>query len=145
MTDTFIELLGVIVAVTGENPRILVVDGEDGPALPNGPFVPDDHASLEDGFRKLIEAQIGLDLYYVEQLYTFGNRFRTFAEVDGGPRTLSVAYVALTREDEIPLAGSRWADWYDFLPWEDWRKERPDDLDSLDSADIGVLYVPVHA
>jgi hypothetical protein len=89
------------------------------------------HASLEDGFRQLIETQAGLDLYYVEQLYTFGNRFRTADEIEGGPRTLSVAYVALTREDEAPLEGTRWADWYEFLPWEDWRNGRPEELDSL--------------
>ncbi len=130
-TDTVVDLLGVIVAVTDEVPRVLVVDGEDEIALPHGPFVPPDHASLEDGFRKLIEARAGLDLYYVEQLYTFGNRYRTASEIEGGPRTLSVAYVALTREDDPPLEGTRWADWYEFLPWEDWRKGRPDELDTI--------------
>ena len=130
-TNTAVDLLGVIVAVTDEAPRVLVIEGDNGFTLPNGPFVPDDHASLEDSFRQLIEARVGLDLYYVEQLYTFGNRFRTVNEIDGGPRTLSVAYVALTREDEVPLEGTRWADWYDFLPWEDWRNGRPDELDSL--------------
>jgi hypothetical protein len=130
-TDTLVNLLGVIVAVTDEVPRVLVVDSTAEIALPNGPFVPAEHASLEDGFRQLIEAKAGLDLYYIEQLYTFGNRFRTTDEIDGGPRTLSVAYVALTREDEAPLKGTRWADWYDFLPWEDWRDGRPDELDSL--------------
>ena len=130
-TNTVVDLLGVIVAVTDEVPRVLVVDGDDEIALPNGPFVPADHASLEDGFRQLIESQAGLDLYYVEQLYTFGNRFRTADEIDGGPRTLSVAYVALTREDQVPMRGARWADWYEFLPWEDWRDGRPDELDSI--------------
>ncbi len=130
-TDTIVDLLGVIVAVTDEAPRVLVVDGDDGVALPNGPFEPAEHTSLEDGFRQIIEAQAGLDLYYVEQLYTFGNRFRTPGEIGGGPRTLSVAYVALTREDEAPLAGTRWADWYEFLPWEDWRDGRPGELDSI--------------
>jgi len=125
-TDIVVDLLGVIVAVTKGAPRVLVVNSDDEIALPNGPFVPDDHASLEDGFRQLIETQAGLDLYYVEQLYTFGNRFRTALEIEGGPRTLSVAYVALTREDEAPLEGTRWANWYEFLPWEDWRNGRPD-------------------
>ena len=130
-TDTIVDLLGVIVAVTDEAPRVLVVDNGAESALPNGPFLPGEHASLEDGFRQLIEAQAGLDLYYVEQLYTFGNRYRTASEVDGGPRTLSVAYVALTREDEVPLEDVRWADCYSFLPWEDWRDGRPDELDTL--------------
>ena len=130
-TDTLVDLLGVIVAVTDGAPRILVVDRGDQIALPHGPFVPADHASLEEGFRQLIEAQAGLDLFYIEQLYTFGNRFRTVDEIDGGPRTLSVAYVALAREDAVPLDGTRWANCYDFLPWEDWRNGRPDELDSL--------------
>ena len=129
--DTVVDLLGVIVAVTDEVPRVLVVDRNDERSLPNGPFLPAGHASLEDGFRQLIEAEAGLDLYYVEQLYTFGNRFRTIDEIDGGRRTVSVAYVALTREDELPLEGTRWADWYEFLPWEDWRGGRPDELDSI--------------
>ena len=47
-------------------PRILVVDSGNGLALPHGPFDPAAHASLEDGFRQLIEAQAGLDLYYVD-------------------------------------------------------------------------------
>jgi hypothetical protein len=130
-TDTLVDLLGVIVAVTDGAPRVLVVDRNDQIALPHGPFVPADHASPEDGFRQLIEAQAGLDLFYVEQLYTFGNRFRTVDEIGGGPRTLSVAYVALAREDAVPLHGTRWANCYDFLPWEDWRNGRPDELDSL--------------
>ncbi len=130
-SDTVVDLLGVLVAVTDGAPRVLVVDRGDELALPNGPFVPGDHASLEDGFRQLIGSQAGLDLYYVEQLYTFGNRFRTAAEISGGPRTLSVAYVALTREDEVPLEGTRWANWYEFLPWEDWRDGRPAELDAV--------------
>lgn len=130
-SEAVVDLLGVIVAVTDEAPRVLVVDSKNDIALPNGPFDPQQHASLEDGFRQLIEAQAGLDLYYIEQLYTFGNRFRTADEIAGGPRTLSVAYVALTREDEAPLKGARWADCYDFLPWEDWRDGRPEELDSL--------------
>ena len=129
--NTVVDLLGVIVAVTDEKPRVLVVDTGKDTALPNGAFDPAEHASLEDGFRQIIEAQAGLDLYYVEQLYTFGNRFRTMDEVEGGPRTLSVAYVALTRENATPLPGTRWTDWYSFLPWEDWRDGRPEELESL--------------
>lgn len=126
-----VDLLGVIIAVTDEVPRVLVVDGEDGTALPHGPFMPGEHTTLEAGFRTLIEQQAGLDLYYIEQLYTFGNQYRTAEEIGGGPRTLSVAYVALTREVDVPAPGTRWADWYDFLPWEDWRGGRPDYIADL--------------
>jgi hypothetical protein len=129
--DTRVELLGVVVAVTDDVPRVLVADVQGEYGLPSGPFVPGEHTSLEDGFRQLIAAQAGLDLYYVEQLYTFGNRNRSIEEVNGGPRLLSVAYVALTREETGPDEGLRWVDLYDFLPWEDWRHGRPEELDSF--------------
>ena len=126
-----INLLGVIVAVTDEVPRVLVVDHGEQCWLPNGPFDPARHASLEDGFRQLIQSQTGLGLYYVEQLYTFGNRHRDPAETAGGPRVVSVAYIALTREDDIDSNDARWADWYRFLPWEDWRNGPPDMIEAL--------------
>jgi hypothetical protein len=120
-----INLTGVIVAVTSEVPRVLVVDHGDECMLPNGPFDPVNHASLEEGFRSLIEAQAGLDLYYIEQLYSFGNRYRDSTETEGGPRVVSVAYIALTHEDPVAAEHIRWADWYRCLPWEDWRGGRP--------------------
>ena len=141
--DTIINLIAVIVAVTNDVPRVLIVDqnlshtagpapadfdplpGPDHYALPNGPFVPRQHASLESGLRSLVEAQTGLDLYYVEQLYTFGNRYRDPGEIKGGPRVVSVAYIALTREDTVDEENAQWQDWYSFLPWEDWRSGRP--------------------
>ena len=130
-TDTIVELLGVIIAVTDEAPRVLVLDMDGEIALPNGPFDPKLHAGLEDGLRRLIEARTGLDLYYVEQLYSFGNRFRTVEEIQGGPRMVSVAYVALTHEGELLREGTRWADLYNFLPCEDWRNGRPDEIHSV--------------
>jgi hypothetical protein len=123
--DTVINLIGVIVAVTDEVPRVLVVDNADACELPNGPFEPAEHASLEDGLRSMIEARAGLDLFYVEQLYSFGNRYRDASEIDGGPRVVSIAYIALTHEDSVAADNVRWADWYRFLPWEDWRKGQP--------------------
>jgi hypothetical protein len=141
--DTIINLIAVIVAVTNETPRVLIVDqslshaanpapesadsllGSSRFALPNGPFEPAHHPSLESGLRRWVEAQTGLDLFYVEQLYTFGNRNRDPVEIDGGPRVVSVAYIALTHEDTIGGGDALWQDWYSFLPWEDWRKGRP--------------------
>ena len=127
-----INLTAVIVAVTNEQPRVLVVDrpGEAVPALPSGPFDPLVHESLQAGLRQWVEAQTGLDLYYVEQLYTFGNRFRDPDEIRGGPRVVSVAYVALTHEDDVQQADAIWRNWYDFLPWEDWRDGSPAMIDS---------------
>jgi len=122
--QTIINLTAVIVAVTDNQPRVLIVD-QDGEGLPNGPFDPLKHDSLESGLRQWVEAQTGLDLYYVEQLYTFGNRNRDPIEILGGPRVVSVAYMALTHEDAVDAPNAAWRDWYSFLPWEDWRLGRP--------------------
>lgn len=130
-TNMMINLTAVIVAVTANQPRVLIVnqDGKktagDELALPSGPFDPLNHDSLESGLRRWVEAQTGLDLYYVEQLYTFGNRFRDPREIQGGPRVVSVAYIALTHEDAVKAPDAEWRDWYSFLPWEDWRSGRP--------------------
>lgn len=136
VSDTVVNLIAVIVAVTDETPRVLIIDqgtdlapGQSRLALPNGPFEPASHPSLESSLRRWVETQTGLDLYYVEQLYTFGNRFRDPAEIDGGPRVVSVAYIALTHENVVATNGAGWHDWYGFLPWEDWRKQRPQILD----------------
>ena len=137
VTETVINLIAVIVAVTDETPRLLIVDqgastrlGHTPLALPNGPFEPASHPSLESSLRRWVEAQTGLDLYYVEQLYTFGNRFRDPIEIDGGPRVVSVAYIALTHEDPVESYEAEWHDWYSFMPWEDWRRGRPAVLDT---------------
>lgn len=131
---TIINLTAVVVAVTKDTPRVLMTQqypghgktrGRSHYALPNGPFKPDLDSGLEHGLRRLVEEQTGLDLYYVEQLYTFGNRYRSPEEIDGGPRVVSVAYIALTHEEEVIADNAVWANWYDFLPWEDWRKGKP--------------------
>lgn len=141
-----IGLTAVIVAVTDEVPRVLVVRrmthalatpeqrGQEvldptaaaAEALPFGPFSPSRHRTLESGLRSWVEEQTGLPLRYVEQLYTFGDRFRDPRELVGGPRVVSVGYIALVRQ--APLSGTgeaEWRDWYEFCPWEDWRTCRP--------------------
>jgi hypothetical protein len=128
--QSIVDLTAVIVAVTENVPRVLLVEsGAQATgqtfALPNGPFDPGAHESLENGLRSLVEAQTGLDLRYVEQLYTFGNRYRDERERGGGPRVISVAYIALTHEDAVDEPNATWHDWYQFLPWEDWRAGAP--------------------
>ena len=139
---TIVNVTAVIIAVTNDAPRVLVIDqnhahGADTRpdddawsasgqyALPNGPFEPEHHAGLESCLRRWVKVQTGLDLYYVEQLYTFGNRYRDPAEISGGPRVVSVAYIALTHENKVSEKNAKWRDWYSFLPWEDWRSEQP--------------------
>ncbi|MDC8013758.1 NUDIX hydrolase [Tahibacter soli] len=123
-----IGLDAVIIAVTGEAPRVLtVVDAASGAdALPSGPLDLESHATLERGVRDWVAQQTGFQLGYVEQLYTFGDRFRDPRERAGGERVISTAYLALVREESLPAkAGAHWRNWYGYLPWEDWRSGRP--------------------
>ncbi len=149
-SETVIGLTAVIVAVTDETPRVLVARRihhdlatpaqqgrsaapQDRPdTLPYGPFDAQRHRTLELGLRGWVEEQTGIRPRYVEQLYTFGNQYRDPREFEGGPRVVSIAYLALTHE--TPLAGTgeaRWRDWYDCLPWEDWRGGRPAIVDKI--------------
>lgn len=132
-----IGLNAAIVAISARTPRLLVV-GEDGDALdalPFGPFDPNRHRTMEMSLRHTVEAQTALELGYIEQLYTFGDRGRHKMPDDQGPHVVSVGYLALTRLDSdrdarLELSGARWRDWYGFLPWEDWRQGRPALLDA---------------
>jgi len=129
-------LSAVIVAVTEETPRVLAVrrsgssGAPDGWGLPSGPLDPEHDRTLELALRSWVRAQTGLELGYVEQLYTFGDRERRTAEGSDGPREISIAYLALVREGAAPEAGgASWLDVYDLLPWEDWRLGRPPEID----------------
>lgn len=127
-----ISLEAVIVAVTDNSPRLLTVTGPAGrPALPSGLLEPHDR-TLELGLRRWVHEQTGLDVGYVEQLYTFGDRVRgtAAAALSGdGHRRLSIAYLALVREGR-PSIGASWLDFYDFFPWEDHRDGRPAMIDT---------------
>jgi hypothetical protein len=116
-----IELTAVIVAVTGEEPRVLTI--QDAQALPTGPFK-SGHRTLQIGLRSWVERQTHHPLGYIEQLYTFADRDRTH---DGaGERLVSISYLGLTREARASGEGDpRWQSWYRFLPWEDWRSGPP--------------------
>ena len=126
-------LNAVIVAVTEEVPRVLTVSRIDhalaggGPAdaLPFGPLRPEQHRTLERGLRSWARQQTGIRLGYVEQLYTFGDRFRDPRAGQGGPWMISVAYLALVREQQLAGGAAHWRDWYDYFPWEDWRSGPP--------------------
>ncbi|TAL01065.1 MAG: hypothetical protein EPO08_11595 [Rhodospirillaceae bacterium] len=135
-----IELSAVIVAMDKEVPRVLLVradvsgnaggDGQEG--LPCGPFDPSGHRTLDEGLRRWVDQQTGLPLGYVEQLYTFGDRFRDPLERAGGPRPVSVGYLALVRKTEGKSLGEGvWNDWYRSFPWEDWRAGPPEIIDAV--------------
>jgi hypothetical protein len=134
-----IGLTAAIVAIEGEEPEILVAgDGgrhETRAALPFGPFDPLVHRTFEIGLRAWVEAQTGLAVGYVEQLYTFGDRGRHARPNDSAAHIVSIGYLALTRMPEntaaLHAAGASFEPWYRFFPWEDWREQRPPILDRI--------------
>ncbi len=134
-------LNAVIVAVTDEEPRLLTVERPEPvrggaalrePALPFGPLDPAGHRTLELGLRAWVREQTGLELGYVEQLYTFADRNRDPRERAGGPRVVSIAYLALVREGRVAGGGRvRWRGFYELLPWEDARAGTPAVVESV--------------
>ena len=132
-----LELNAVIVAVTRGTPRILLVSrpvpaavGEVLDALPSGPLDPSLDRTLELGLRRWVREQTGIELGYVEQLYTFGDLHRDPRERKGGPRLISIPYLALVRETPLPrIREAAWRDWYRYFPWELWLPGRPAVID----------------
>jgi hypothetical protein len=126
-----LDLSAVIATVSADEPRVLLVDAGTGdaesrPRLPFGPFDPEGDRTMEEGLRRWVTDQTGLTLGFVEQLYTFGDRFRDPSAQAGGPRPISVGYVALVRQASAKRpAGSSWVEWYRLFPWEDWRTGSP--------------------
>src|SRR5476651_1401034 len=135
LTPIEIGLTAAIVAVEGDEPAILVAgdDGTDEPraGLPFGPFDPLAHRTFEIGLRAWVEAQTGLAVGYVEQLYTFGDRGRHARP--GDAHMVSIGYLALTRMPDTAAAlhAAGFEPWYRFFPWEDWREGRPPILDKV--------------
>jgi hypothetical protein len=132
-----IGLTAAIVATEEDEPTILVAPqqnkGEPRAGLPFGPFDPRTHRTFEIGLHAWVEAQTGLRLGYVEQLYTFGDRGRHLGQ-DSGPHVVSVGYLALSRmPDNATLRASAagFEPWYRFFPWEDWRDGPPEILDPI--------------
>ncbi|MBL4906324.1 MAG: NAD regulator [Sneathiella sp.] len=146
-----IGLNAVIVAIVDDQPKVLIVQhtqetltaqhenlsdhslsqNDRHEVLPFGPFYPMQHRTLESGLRSWVEEQTNREIGYVEQLYTFGNAGRDPREEAGGPRMVSVGYLALV-QDTGPTAidNALWQDWYRYFPWEDWREGKPALLDA---------------
>lgn len=115
------DLVAVLVAVTGGEPKIMTIAGEM--ALPSGPFQ-FGHRSLQTGLRAWVETQTGHPLGYVEQLYTFADHGRSGDA--RAPHRISVSYLGLTREDDVRQGTeAHWSGWYDYFPWEDHRAGPP--------------------
>ncbi len=133
-----INLTAVIMAVEGDRPVIFASSqGKERPAgLPSGPFDPVHHRTLELGLRGFAVDQAGLELGYVEQLYTFGDRGRHVPEdiethPDALPHVVSIGYLALTRIAGEVQTSASFRDLYRYFPWEDWRGGKPAVIDSF--------------
>jgi len=139
----FIGLNAAIVSVSDETPQVVTLNGSDSlptpdggtisvDSLPFGPFEPLKHRTLEIGLRNWVRDQTGLQLGYVEQLYTFGDRGRHATDTGSAPQVVSIGYIALTASDTLlKESGTTWHDWYAYFPWEDWRDRRPPILEAV--------------
>ncbi len=130
-------LNAAVIALSGDEPQVLVVRhpthprgdaatlAGEGPfdALPFGPLDTGRHRTLEAGLRSWVADQTGLQLDYVEQLYTFGDAGRDPAEWTGGPRGLSIGYLAVVTPERLSdqPSGVAWQPVYSYFPWEDRR------------------------
>lgn len=118
-TRTDVTLEAVVVAVSDDRPRVLVVPERNRPRLPSGALEPDGDPTLDRAMQRIIDEQTGLEATYLEQLYTFGDRDRAPGAAE---RRLAVGYLVLTRE---AATSARWHDLYDLFPWEDRRDIDP--------------------
>lgn len=125
--DVVLELSAVIVAVRDDVPFVLMVSDGTRPTLPSGVFDPDADRSLDRAVRRWANERTGLQLGFVEQLYTFGDFDRDPASSRRKQRRVSVAYLAFVRDGEaLPELQAAWTDAYQLLPWEDRRHGEPD-------------------
>jgi len=147
--QVIIGLSTVVVAIRDHEAVILTVRPDDlrthraaaAPGLPSGPFDPDHDRTFELALRTFVTAQAGIELGYVEQIYTFGDKGRDAPLADLGGRAedagriVSVGYLALTPGTadlpEATGAGALWSPWTRFFPWEDWREGRPAVIDEV--------------
>ncbi len=123
--EVVVELCAVVVAVEEETPKILTVKAPGGDArdaLPSGSLDPEGDWTLDAAMRRWLVERTGIEVGYLEQLYTFGDLDRSKRQ---GERLLSLAYLALTRVARPVDGSSAWRDWYEYFPWEDWRSGRP--------------------
>lgn len=129
-----INLTAVVMAVKADQPVVFAASFAEGQphGLPSGPFDPVNHRTLELGLRGFAADQAGLDLGYVEQLYTFGDRGRNLADARdaaSAPHIVSIGYLALTRIVPGSTDPTHFHSIYGYFPWEDWRGGRPGLID----------------
>lgn len=112
-----VELSAVIVGMRDDVPTVRVNEGR---ALPSGPLETE-HQTLQQAVRTWVAAHRKIELGYIEQLYTFADKYRTAH----GQRIVSIGYLAL----EAPVNEAKDAvSIYAFFPWEDRRSRAFDSL-----------------
>jgi len=118
-----VELSAVILALDtgGEavRPVVLTPHGPEGRDLPTASFDPGRHRTLQTALRDWVAGRTGLELGYVEQLYTFGDPARSPGQAAGQAHTVSIGYLALTGPEAAQ--GGDWTPWTRWFPWEDRR------------------------
>ena len=59
-------------------------------------------------------------------------------ELGGGPRVITIGYIALVRQARLSGSGdAHWRDWYGYLPWEDWREGCPEIVSNIINPSLG--------
>lgn len=118
-----LELSAVILALDAEGgemqPVVLTPEGPAGRDLPTAAFDPGRHRTLQTALRAWVAEQTGLELGYVEQLYSFGDPVRSLGRAPGQPHTVSIGYLALVGPEAAE--GPDWTRWTRWFPWEDRR------------------------
>ena len=125
-----LSLEAVIVSVVDDTPKLLTISSPEGlPALPSG-LLQDGDRTIEEGLRRWVQEQTSMNLGYVEQLYTFGDKDRVIVNAAGeSQRNLSISYLALVHQSDIS-PDAEWLNFYDFFPWEDHRLGAPQIIES---------------
>lgn len=119
-----VDLVASLLSVKGEAPIVLTVDAPNGGVmLPVRPYLPVQHRDLESGLLAHLKALAGVELDYLEQLFTLGERVEPgAAPVLGG--AIAIGYLGLVAPEQAADAdGVRWRSCFDYLPWEDRRKD----------------------
>lgn len=127
--EIHLDLTAVIITFLNGQICVMTVEGN---RLPLGSFQPEKHRTLELALRGWVREQTGMELGYVEQLYTFGNRHRDPEFALRRNHQITVGYLALVPNTAaVHTPQALWVPWYAFLPWEDHRGGRPEILDEL--------------
>ena len=123
-----LELSAVILALDTAGarvrPMVLTPEGAEGRDLPTAAFDPGLHRTLQTALRAWVSERTGLELGYVEQLYSFGDPVRSLGRAAGQPHTVSIGYLALVGPEAA--TGPDWTPWTRWFPWEDLRQPEAD-------------------